>query len=446
MKTGFPRNSLIIILGALLVGCTSVSAQRTGAIAGSGGYGPNPTLPKPRPTLIPTIRIAEAKGWPGGALPQPAKGLKVNVFASGLDHPRWLHVLPNGDVLVAESNAPEKKNSGFSLRKLVMGAAMKRAGAATKSANRITLLRDTNGDGVADLRRPFLEGLNSPFGMTLSNGRLYVANTDALVAFPYRSGRTRITARPEKIVDLPAGDLNHHWTKDVIASPDGRKLYVTVGSNSNVGENGMAAEINRAGVLEVDRASRRTRVFASGLRNPNGLSWNPESGELWVAVNERDEIGDDLVPDYMTSVRAGGFYGWPYSYFGQNVDARVKPQRPDLVARAIKPDYALGSHTASLGLTFSKKAKLGPSYRNGAFVGQHGSWNRSVYSGYKVVFVPFRNGEPNGPPRDVLTGFIGRDNKAMGRPVGVAIDRTGALLVADDVGNIIWRVTPAKGR
>ncbi|TCN29706.1 PQQ-dependent sugar dehydrogenase [Sinorhizobium americanum] len=442
MKTGLPLNSLIVILlGSLIAGCTSVSAQRTGAIAGSGGYGANPTLPKPRPTLIPTIRIAEAKGWQDGTMPSPAKGLKVNAFATGLDHPRWLHVLPNGDVLVAESNAPEKKDSGFSLRKLVMGAAMKRAGAATKSANRITLLRDTDGDGVADLRRPFLEGLNSPFGMTLSNGRLYVANTDALVAFPYRSGRTRITARPEKIVDLPAGDLNHHWTKDVIASPDGRKLYVTVGSNSNVGENGMAAERNRAAVLEVDRTSRRTRVFASGLRNPNGLSWNPQSGELWVAVNERDEIGDDLVPDYMTSVRAGGFYGWPYSYFGRNVDQRVKPQRPDLVARAIKPDYALGSHTASLGLTFSKGVSLGPSYRNGAFVGQHGSWNRSVYSGYKVVFVPFRNGKPNGPPRDVLTGFIGRDNKAMGRPVGVVIDKKGSLLVADDVGNVIWRVS-----
>lgn len=276
------------------------------------------------------------------------------------------------------------------------------------------------------MRRTFLEGLNSPFGITLSNGRIYVANTDALVAFPYKSGRTRITAPAQKIIDLPAGNLNHHWTKDVIASPDGRKLYVTVGSNSNVGENGMAVETNRAAVLEVDRASRRTRVFASGLRNPNGLSWNPQSGELWVAVNERDEIGNDLVPDYMTSVRDGGFYGWPYSYFGGNVDARVKPQRPDLVAKAIKPDYALGSHTASLGLTFSKGTSLGPLYRNGAFVGQHGSWNRSVYSGYKVVFVPFRNGKPSGRPQDILTGFI---------------DKSGALLVADDVGNVIWRVS-----
>ncbi|WVT75974.1 sorbosone dehydrogenase family protein (plasmid) [Sinorhizobium chiapasense] len=446
MNTGIPRLSIIVtFIGAVATGCVAISSEKTGAIATNDGYGPNPTLPKPRSTLIPTIRIAEAKGWQGRTAPTPAKGLRVNAFAGGLDHPRWLHVLPNGDVLVAESNAPEKKDGGFSLRKLVMGAAMKRAGAATKSANRITLLRDTDGDGVADMRRTFLEGLNSPFGMTLSNGELYVANTDALVAFPYRSGRTRITAPAQKIVDLPAGDINHHWTKDVTASPDGRKLYVTVGSNSNVGENGMAAETNRAAVLEVDRASRHTRVFASGLRNPNGLSWNPQSGALWVAVNERDEIGDDLVPDYMTSVRDGGFYGWPYSYFGGNVDTRVKPQRPDLVARAIKPDYALGSHTASLGLTFSKDASLGPLYRNGAFVGQHGSWNRSAFNGYKVVFVPFRNGKPSGRPQDFLTGFIGSDNKARGRPVGVAIDKTGALLVADDVGNVIWRVSRRKG-
>ncbi|TIP89050.1 MAG: sorbosone dehydrogenase family protein [Mesorhizobium sp.] len=443
MHAGFPRSMLIAVLGAVMASCAGFSAQKTGAIT---GYGPNPTLPKPRPTLIPTVNIAEAKGWQKGGMPTPAKGLTVNAFATGLDHPRWLHVLPNGDVLVAETNAPAKHDEGFSLKKVFMDLAMKRAGAATKSANRITLLRDTNGDGIADVRRTFAEGLNSPFGMTLSKGRLYVANTDALVAFPYSNGQTRATTPPEKIVDLPAGDLNHHWTKDVIASPDGRKLYVTVGSNSNVGENGMAAEKNRAAVLEVDRSTRRTRVFASGLRNPNGLSWNPETGELWVAVNERDEIGDDLVPDYMTSVRDGAFYGWPYSYFGQNVDERVKPQRPDLVARAVKPDYALGSHTASLGLTFSKGASLGPAYGSGAFVGQHGSWNRSVLSGYKVIFVPFRGGKPGGPPRDVLTGFVGRDGKAMGRPVGVAIDRTGALLVADDVGNVIWRVSRASRR
>ncbi|RUU25027.1 sorbosone dehydrogenase family protein [Mesorhizobium sp. M6A.T.Ca.TU.002.02.2.1] len=443
MHAGFPRSIFIAVLGAVMASCAGFPAQKTEAIT---GYGPNPTLPKPRPTLIPTVNIAEAKGWQEGGMPTPARGLTVNTFATGLDHPRWLHVLPNGDVLVAETNAPAKHDEGFSLRKVFMDLAMKRAGAATKSANRITLLRDTNGDGVADVRRTFAEGLNSPFGMTLSKGKLYIANTDALVAFPYSNGQTRVTTPPEKITDLPAGDLNHHWTKDVIASPDGRKLYATVGSNSNVGENGMAAEKNRAAVLEVDLSTRRTRVFASGLRNPNGLSWNPETGELWVAVNERDEIGDDLVPDYMTSVRDGAFYGWPYSYYGQNVDKRVKPQRPDLVARAVKPDYALGSHTASLGLTFSKGASLGPAYGNGAFVGQHGSWNRSVHSGYKVIFVPFRGGKPSGPPKDVLTGFIGHDGKAMGRPVGVAIDQTGALLVADDVGNVIWRVSRASRR
>ncbi|MDX8500825.1 sorbosone dehydrogenase family protein [Mesorhizobium sp. VK4C] len=442
MHADFPRNIVIVALGALIVSCAGVPAQKTRAII---GYGPNPTLPKPTPTLIPTVNIAEATGWQEGVMPTPAKGLKVAAFAIGLDHPRWLHVLPNGDVLVAETNAPAKHDDGFSLRKLFMNQAMKRAGAATESANRITLLRDTNGDGIADERRIFAEGLNSPFGMTLSNGELYVANTDALVAFPYSNGQTRVAAPPEKIVDLPAGDINHHWTKDVIASQDGRKLYVTVGSNSNAGENGLEAEKNRAAVLEVDRSTRRTRVFASGLRNPNGLSWNPETGELWVAVNERDEIGDDLVPDYITSVRKGSFYGWPYSYYGQNVDERVKPQRPDLVAAAVKPDYALGSHTASLGLAFSRGASLGPAYGNGAFVGQHGSWNRSLHSGYKVIFVPFRGGKPSGPPKDVLIGFLGREGKAMGRPVGVAVDRTGALLVADDVGNVIWRVSRATG-
>ncbi len=355
-----------------------------------------------------------------------------------------MHLLPNGDILVAETNAPAKKDSGFSLRKVFMAQALKRAGAATKSANRITLLRDTDGDGVADLRTTFIKRLNSPFGMAFFHGKLYVANTDAIVAYPYSSGQTRITAAPQRIVDLPAGAINHHWTKDLIAGREDRKLYVTVGSNSNVGENGVAAEKDRAAVLEVDLTSRRTRVFASGLRNPNGLSWNPQSGRLWVAVNERDEIGDDLVPDYMTSLRDGGFYGWPYSYFGHNVDVRAKPPRPDLVANAIKPDYALGAHTASLGLTFDQGSSLRPPYRGGAFVGQHGSWNRSVHSGYKVIFVPFRNGKPAGRPQDVLTGFIGAGDKAMGRPVGVTFDKTGALLVADDVGNVIWRVTSAQ--
>lgn len=442
MSTGILRQSIAIaVAGAVLASCAGASARNSSTGQTIVGYGPNPTLPKPQHTLIPTVNIADAKGWPKDMRPRPATGLRVNAFAADLDHPRWLHVLPNGDVLVAESNAPAKHDEGFSLKKIFMSQAMKRAGAATESANRITLLRDTNGDGVADMRKTFAEGLNSPFGMTLSEGKLYVANTDALVAFRYSEGQTRVKGPAQKIIDLPAGSLNHHWTKDVIASPDGRKLYVTVGSNSNVGENGLAAERNRAAVLEVDKASRRTRVFATGLRNPNGLSWNPENGKLWVAVNERDELGDNLVPDYMTSVRDGAFYGWPYSYYGQNVDARVKPQRPDLVARAVKPDYALGSHTASLGMTFSNGTSLGSYYGNGAFVGQHGSWNRGVRSGYKVIFVPFRNGKPSGPPKDVLTGFIDRDDKAMGRPVGVALDKTGALLVADDVGNVIWRVS-----
>ncbi|MBM3092871.1 sorbosone dehydrogenase family protein [Ensifer sp. T173] len=434
----------VILLGAITAGCLAATAQSTATAPTNGGYGPHPTLPKPKPTLIPTINIAQAKGWNGGARPKPAKGLKVNAFAKGLDHPRWIHVLPNGDVLVAETNAPAKKDSGFSLRKVFMAQAMKRAGAATESANRIALLRDTDGDGVADLRRPFIEGLNSPFGMALVNGKLYVANTDAVVAYSYSSGQTRITAAPQKVVDLPAGDINHHWTKDLIAGRDGGKLYVTVGSNSNVGENGIAAEKNRAAVLEVDPARHKTRIFASGLRNPNGLAWNPHSGRLWVVVNERDEIGDDLVPDYMTSLRQGGFYGWPFSYFGQNIDIRAKPPRPDLVAKAIKPDYALGSHTASLGLTFDKESSLPSPYRGGAFVGQHGSWNRSVHSGYKVIFVQFRNGQPAGRPKDILTGFIGAGDTAMGRPVGVTFDKTGALLVADDVGNVIWRVTSAQ--
>ena len=406
------------------------------------GYGPDPTLPEPNPTLIPTVIVAEARPWPGGAMPTAASGMVVNEFAGGLDHPRWLHVLPNGDVLVAESNKPPKPDEGFSIRGFFMGVFMGQAGAEVPSANRISLLRDADGDGVAETKTPFITDLFSPFGMTFLNGKLYVANADAIVAFPYEEGATEITAPAEKIVDLPAG-RNHHWTKDVIASQDGSKLYATVGSNSNIGENGMDEEQNRAAVLEVDLASRQIRVFASGLRNPNGLSWNPESGELWVVVNERDEIGSDLVPDYMTSVKDGGFYGWPYSYYGQHVDERVQPQQPDLVAKAIKPDYALGPHTASLGLTFNAADRFGPGFKHGAFVGQHGSWNRMPRSGYKVIFVPFTAGKPSGPPQDILTGFLSADDKALGRPVGVAIDGKGALLVADDVGNKIWRVVPA---
>jgi glucose/arabinose dehydrogenase len=411
------------------------------------GYGPSPTLPNPNPTLIPTVNVAPASAWPDGVAPKPGEGLKVEAFAKVLDHPRWLHVLPNGDVLVAESNEPARQdNAGFSLRSLenwVAGLVMSQVGAKVQSANRITLLRDADGDGIAELRTTFLKGLNSPFGMTLSNGIFYVANTDAIMAYPYRQGDTEITASAEKVVDLPAGPINYHWTKDVIASPDGKKLYATIGSNSNVGENGLQVEGDRARVIEIDLATHQIRPFATGLRNPNGLSWQPQSGQLWVAVNERDELGSDLVPDYMTSLKDGAFYGWPYSYYGQHVDSRVKPQDPDQVAKATVPDYALGAHTASLGLTFNTSNLFGKDYVGGAFVGQHGSWNRRPQSGYKVIYVPFTDGRPSGPPRDVLTGFVGADGKAMGRPVGVAIDLKGALLVADDVGKTIWRVTPA---
>ena len=435
---------LVVVVIAVGAGAVYFSSREEATVPIEQTYGPNPTLAEPNPTWLPTVNVAEATPWPEGTGPTAANGFAVIEFSGGLDHPRWLHVLPNGDVLVAESNAPPKPDESFSIRGFFMDLFQGQAGAKAPSANRITLLRDADGDGVAETRSAFLTGLNSPFGMALAGDRLYVANADAVVAFPYQEGMTEITAPAEKIVDLPAG-RNHHWTKDIIASQDGSKLFVTVGSNSNVGENGMEEEEGRAAVHEIDLATRQMRPFASGLRNPNGLSWNPESGELWVAVNERDEIGSDLVPDYMTSVKEGGFYGWPYSYFGQHVDVRPQPPRPDLVAKAIVPDYALGPHTASLGLTFNTGDLFGPEMKNGAFVGQHGSWNRKPRSGYKVIFVPFSAGRPSGPPQDILTGFLSADDKALGRPVGVAIARDGALLVADDVGNRIWRVVPSGG-
>lgn len=407
----------------------------------SAGIGPTPTLPPPHHTLIPTVNIAPVQGWSPGAKPQAASGTQVATFADHLDHPRWLYVLPNGDVLVAETNTPPKPDDSKGVKGWAMGLVMKKAGAGVPSANRITLLRDTNGDGVADLRSVLLQGLNSPFGMVLVGQYLYIANTDAVVRFPYATGDTKITAAAVNVVDLPAGRINHHWTKNLIASRDGSKLYVTVGSNSNVAERGMAEEKERATIWEVDIRSGSHRIFASGLRNPNGLAWEPESGALWTAVNERDELGNDLVPDYMTSVRDGGFYGWPYSYYGQHVDERVQPPRPDLVAQAIAPDYALGSHAASLGLVSSTGTRLPARFAHGMFIGQHGSWNRDPRSGYKVIFVPFKNGKPVGEPVDVLTGFLSADGNAYGRPVGVALDKQGALLVADDVGNVVWRVT-----
>ncbi|MES2319559.1 MAG: sorbosone dehydrogenase family protein [Pseudomonadota bacterium] len=408
--------------------------------------GPAPALPAPVNALIPTVDIAPVKGWAAGATPQAAAGLAVNAFARGLEHPRWLYVLPNGDVLVAETNAPPRPNEGKGIRGWVMGKVMKKAGAAAPSRNRITLLRDADGDGQAELRTEFIKNLNAPFGMALVGQTLYVANTDGVVAFDYQSGQTSIGAPPVAVVVLPGGPLNHHWTKNIIASKDGARLYATVGSNSNVGEHGMDQEEGRAAIIEIDLKTKGVRPFATGLRNPNGLAWEPTSGALWTVVNERDELGSDLVPDYLTSVRDGAFYGWPYSYYGQHVDLRVKPQRPDLVAKAVVPDYALGTHVAPLGLAFYEGKLFPEEYAGGAFIGQHGSWNRSPKNGYNVVFVPFANGRPNGKPADILTGFLSPAGDAYGRPVGVAVDKAGAVLVADDVGNAVWRVVPARGR
>ncbi|NBF08516.1 PQQ-dependent sugar dehydrogenase [Pseudomonas sp. Fl4BN1] len=433
------RHTLLIAIAAGLSACGETSSLQV-----SDGTGPNPKLPEPNPTLIPTVNIAPAIGWPQDGKPVAAAGTQVNAFAENLDHPRWLYVLPNGDVLVAETNAPPKPDDSQGIRGWIASKVMSRAGAAAPSANRITLLRDLDHDGVAETRTVLLENLNSPFGMTLVGNDLYVADTDKLLRFPYQDGDTRISAPGTKVLDLPGGTLNHHWTKNVIASKDGSKLYVTVGSNSNVGENGLDKEQGRAAIWEVDRASGEHRLFATGLRNPNGLAWEPVSGALWTAVNERDEIGSDLVPDYITSVKDGAFYGWPFSYYGQHVDVRVKPQNLDLVAKAIAPDYAVGPHTASLGLTFAEGSKLPAPFTEGAFIGQHGSWNRNPHSGYKVIFVPFSTGKPQGQPVDVLSGFLNADEKALGRPVGVVIDQQGALLVADDVGNKIWRVSAAK--
>ncbi|MCW8125087.1 PQQ-dependent sugar dehydrogenase [Microbulbifer halophilus] len=432
-----PRPVAFICFALTLTACSDMARLPV-----SAGTGPNPVLPPPAKSLIPTVNIAPARGWPEGAGPVAATGTEVVAFAGALDHPRWLYVLPNGDVLVAETNRPPKKAGGF--RAWIGRLLMKKAGAGGESANRITLLRDTDGDGVADRRSVFLDGLNSPFGMALVGKDFYVANTDAVLRFPYETGQTRITAAGETIVELPAGPINQHWTKSLIASPDGNRLYVGVGSDSNAGEYGLERERGRAAIWEIDLRSGDHRLFASGLRNPVGLAWQPDSGELWVAVNERDALGSDLVPDYMTSVRDGGFYGWPYSYFGQHLDQRVEPQHPDLVASAIVPDYALGPHTASLGLAAAEGNSLPGRFSKGMFIGQHGSWNREPRSGYKVIFVPFEDGLPAGQPVDVLSGFVSADGEAFGRPVGVAIDRQGGLLVADDVGNVIWRVHRAR--
>lgn len=437
------RMSARLFSAALLCGSTLTLA---GCNDGSGDpnaeIGPNPPLPALQQYLLPPMHIAKVVGWKQGETPKVPQGLKIEPLATGLQHPRSLYTLPNGDVLVVESKAPK----GAAIKRpkeILMGyiESWATSGGNTGESNRITLLHDSNGDGVPDQQSVFLDHLNSPFGVALVGNDLYVANTDAIVKYPYHDGDTKITAPGETLTPLPGGPIDHHWTKSLTASPDGNLLYVGVGSNSNITENGIEAEKNRADILEVDRATGRFRIFASGLRNPNGLTFEPQSHVLWTVVNERDEIGPDLVPDYMTSVKDGAFYGWPYSYFGQNVDPRVQPQRPDLVAKAIPPDYALSSHVAPLGLAFYTGTNLPQQYRGGAFVGEHGSWNRDVLNGYKVVFVPFSNGKPNGKAQDVVTGFLDNDEHARGRPVGLAIDKTGGLLIADDVGNTVWRVT-----
>jgi glucose/arabinose dehydrogenase len=434
--------AIAIALGALTPSGCGVPAR----VPVSAETGVSPLIPKPKQSVIPVINVVTAKGWRDLPGPVAGDGLSVRPFARDLDHPRWLYVLPNGDVLVSETNAPRRPDDGKGIKGFFFRLFQRKGGGAVPSPNRIVLLRDTDGDGVADTRSLFLANLYSPFGMTLVGDTLYVANSDAIVRFPYTPGVTAIVAPPTKVVDLPGGRINHHWTKNVIASPDGSKLYASVGSNSNAAENGILHERGRAAIWEIDRATGAHHVFASGLRNPVGLAWEPETKRLWVAVNERDELGSDLVPDYMTSVREGAFYGWPYTYYGRHTDYRVQPHRPQLVDTATVPDYALGSHTASLGLTWSGARALPSRFSEGMFVGQHGSWNRKPFSGYRVIFVPFSGGRPSGKPIDVLTGFIKPNGDAMGRPVGVAIDKGGALLVADDVGNTIWRVTRAPGR
>ncbi|HEX7889462.1 MAG TPA: sorbosone dehydrogenase family protein [Ramlibacter sp.] len=443
MKNANPYLLLPVVAVAVLTACAA------GVIAQSAlsGTGPNPPLPEPHKSWLPTVSVAPAKGWPDGAAPRAPAGFRVTAFAKGLDHPRWVYTLPNGDVLVAESNKPEPEPGtrnvhAEGIKGKAMSFFMKRAGAGVPSANRITLLRDADGDGVAEVRTVFLANLVSPFGMVLVGNELFIANANAIVKVPYQPGQTAIQATPVKVTDLPAG-TNHHWTKNIIASADGSKLYATVGSNSNVGDNGLEAEQGRAAIWEVDRATGNKRLYATGLRNPNGLGWEPQTRTLWTVVNERDELGDNLVPDYLTSVKDGAFYGWPWSYWGQHVDDRAQPANPAMVAKAVVPDFGLGSHVAPLGLTFSD-ARMPPNYASGAFVGQHGSWNRRPRAGYNVVFIPFANGKPAGQPMEFLGGFLGDNGDAYGRPVGVTLDGKGALLVADDVGNTVWRVAAAR--
>jgi glucose/arabinose dehydrogenase len=429
-------------LALLLVAVTSLGLAGCNYEGGDPKkqIGANPVLPELQQYLIPPIRTAKVLAW-GEDTPAVPQGMQVHALAKGFEHPRSLYVLPNGDVLVVEANCP--KAPIFRPKDIITGWVQWFAGAKGEGGNRITLLRDSNGDGVPKVRTVFLDHLNSPFGVALVGNDLYVANTDAIIRYPYQEGQTSITDPGTKLTDLPGGPIDHHWTKSMTASPDGTKLYVGVGSNSNITENGIGAEYERAAIWEVDRASGAHRIFASGVRNPTGVAFEPESKQLWAIANERDEIGPDLVPDYLTSVKDGGFYGWPYSYYGQHIDPRVMPQRPDLVEKAIVPDYALSSHVAPLGLAMYSGNSLPENYRHGAFVGEHGSWDRTPLNGYKVVFVPFASGKPSGPAQDVVTGFLTADNEARGRPVGLAVDRSGALLIADDLGNTVWRVSSA---
>jgi len=431
------RLSLLLLTTAVAI--AACGHKPSGPI--SEAQGPNPALDQPRTTAIPTVNVAKGEGWPAGKTPIPAEGLKVNEFAGSLTHPRSLLVLPNGDVLVAESDSPGTDKTGGGIRGTIQELLMKKAGSDQGSANRISLLRDADGDGVAESKTSLLTGLYSPFGMAFANGELYVANADGIIAYRFRPGATAVDSRPRHVTSLPSG-YNHHWTKALVASPDGKYLFVGIGSNSNAGENGLKMEEGRAAVWMVDARSGAYRIFASGIRNPVGIGWNPWSKYLWVAVNERDELGDNLVPDYITSVKDGAFYGWPWSYYGQHVDTRVKPPNPAMVAKAIAPDYALGPHVAPLGLAFSTGQMLGPKFARGAFVGEHGSWNRSEASGYQVVFVPFGGAQPSGRPIPIVTGFRVGDN-AYGRPVSIMIAKDGSLLVADDVGGKVWRVSAA---
>jgi glucose/arabinose dehydrogenase len=430
-------------MAVVVTGCTAPGSKDPLV-----GFGSDPPLPAPQSSLIPQVGVPDVVGWPAGAAPKAPSGFTVTRYAEGLQHPRWLLALPNGDVLVAEAAAPPSHgdNTNAGIRAWFQKMLMEKVKSAVPSPNRIVLLRDADRDGVAETRTIFAQGLTSPFGMTLVGGTLYVANADGVVSFPYRSGQTAVEGTGAKVFDLPGPPINHHWTKNVVASPDGNRLYATVGSNSNIGDNGMAAEEGRAAVWVYDIAQRHARIYASGMRNPNGLDFEPTTGAVWTVVNERDEIGPDVPPDYLTSVTDGGFYGWPYSYWGRNVDSRVTPTRPDLVSKAIVPDYGLGPHTASLGLTFYRANTFPSLYRGGAFVGQHGSWNRQPLNGYRVVFVPFANGRPQMPAQEFLTGFLNAENKIQGRPVGVAVDSRGALLVADDVGGVVWRVAATAPR